>query len=152
MLLAESQRKTVEHLEGGHPREAAGPGRAIGSTQGAGRRAARRDPDARADWRSSSGSAGRSAFDIWRLEAEEAGDAALDPAAAPEAPAAARAARSPAQTALFEARQRAHAARSASLRREIDQLSAQIVASDGAGAGAAERQLARWTEERVAER
>ena len=74
--------------------------------------------------------------------------ASLDPATAPAAPEAQRAAFVTAQQALFEARQRAHVGQIAALRRQIDQLRAQNDAST-AQARAAERQLASWSEERA---
>ncbi len=142
VLLAESQRKTVEHLEGGIL------GRLLvkaGDRVEEGQVVALLDATlVRAQLTQLEGQRRALSFDVWRLEAEEAGAAGLDPAAAPEADAA----RAAAQGALFAARQRAHAAQVASLRREIDQLRAQIVASE-AQTQAAERQLASWTEERA---
>ena len=105
VLLAESQRKTVEHLEGGilekllvRPGDRVEAGQIVAqldSTQ-------TREQLAQVE-------ANRLglAFDIWRLEAEEAGSASLDPATAPAAPEPQRAALATAQQALFEARQRA---------------------------------------------
>jgi len=142
VLLAESQRKTVEHLEGGIL------GKLLvkaGDRVEEGQVVALLDAtQVRAQLTQLEGQRRALSFDVWRLEAEEAGAGGLDPAAAPEADAA----QASAQGALFAARQRAHLAQVASLRREIDQLRAQIVASK-AQAQAAERQLASWTEERA---
>jgi HlyD family type I secretion membrane fusion protein len=145
VLLAESQRKTVEHFEGGileqllvRAGERVAPGQVV----------ARLDAtQVRAQLAQLESERLALDFDVWRLEAEEAGVQALDPAGAPPAPADAAARQVAAQSQLFEARRRAHVGQIASLRRQIDQLRAQIAASD-AQARAAERQLASWTEER----
>lgn len=145
VLLAESQRKTVEHLEGGILEKL---------TVRAGDRVEQGEVVAlldstqmRAQLTQLEGQQLALRFDIWRLEAEEAGAATLDRARAPAPDAGPAKGQAAAQEALFDARGRAHVGEVASLRREIDQLRAQIVASE-AQAAAAERQLASWTEER----
>lgn len=95
-------------------------------------------------------------FAAWRLEAEEDG-VAPDPSVAPQIPnswagdgsdPAARAdLRIAAELALHDARLGAHRSQIAALDREIDQLDAEIAASD-ARIAAADRELALWTEER----
>ncbi len=144
ILLAESQRKTVEHFEGGILRELLVKS---GDRVEAGQVVATLDAiQTEAQLAGLQASARALALAIWRLEAEEAGAAALDPATAPATGAA------PAQVAaevrLFEARLRAHAGQIASLRRQIDQLAAQKRAAE-AQATAAERQLALWQDERA---
>ncbi|MFO1210403.1 MAG: HlyD family type I secretion periplasmic adaptor subunit [Amaricoccus sp.] len=142
VLLAESQKKTVNHLEGGildkllvQAGDRVTEGQVVALLDAT---------QVRAQLAQLESQRKASSFDIWRLEAEEANAAALDPATAPEPDTAQIAA----QTALFAARQRAHEAQVASLRREIDQLRAQVVASN-AQAESADRQLASWTEQRA---
>ena len=145
VLLAESQRKTVEHLEGGIlKRLLVKPGDTVAAGQTVAQLDATQTEEQLAQIEANRLGL---AFDIWRLEAEEAGTA-LDPAAAPAAPEAQRAKLVAAQRALFDARQRAHVGQIAALRRQIDQLRAQRTANL-AQATAADRQLASWTEERA---
>ena len=142
VLLAESQRKTVEHLEGGIlERLLVKAGDRVEARQVV---ALLDATQVRAQLAQLEGQRLALRFDIWRLEAEEAGAQALDRGTAPagDAPEAA------AQVALFAARLRAHVGQVASLRREIDQRRAQIVASE-AQAQAAERQLESWAQERA---
>ena len=145
VLLAESQRKTVEHLEGGIlKRLLVKPGDTVAIGQTVAQLDATQTEEQLAQIEANRLGL---AFDIWRLEAEEAGTP-LDPAAAPAAPDAQRAKLVAAQLALFDARQRAHVGQIAALRRQIDQLRAQRTANL-AQATAADRQLASWTEERA---
>ncbi|MER2510104.1 MAG: HlyD family type I secretion periplasmic adaptor subunit [Amaricoccus sp.] len=144
VLLAESERKTVEHLEGGIlERLLVKPGDRVRQGEIVATLDATQIREQLAQFE-----ADRIAltFDIWRLEAEQSGAPRLDPATAPEMPGADE--RIAAQQRRFDARQRAHIGQVASLRRQIDQLTAQISANE-AQASAAQRQIALWTEERV---
>jgi HlyD family secretion protein len=145
VLLAESERKTVEHFEGGilrtlhvAPGDRVREGQVVASLDAT-----------QAEVRRDQVLAERAALalEVWRLEAEEAGAVALDPAAAPPTDGPGRASRLAAEGRLFAARARAHAGRIAALDRRIDQLAAETAANAGV-AGAAERQLASWAEER----
>ena len=145
VLLAESQRKTVEHLEGGILEKLLVK---AGDRVEQGEIVATLDAtQVRVQLAQLQTQRLALGFDIWRLEAEEAGAATLDPAAAPAADPEVRKAQLAAQTQLFDARRRAHVSQVASLRRQIDQLHAQITASENQ-ARAADRQLAIWAEER----
>lgn len=146
VLLAESERKTVDHLEGGileglrvRPGDHVAQGQIVATLDAT----QIREQLAQLD-------ADRTAllFDIWRLESEEAGAQELAPMRAPAAAELERDARMAAQQRLFHARGQAHVGQVAALRRRIDQLTAQIAAS-GAQALSAERQLASWSEERA---
>ncbi len=146
VLLAESERKTVEHLEGGilerlwvKPGDRVEQGQIVASLDSTQTRELR--AQLTADWTALS-------FDVWRLEAEQAGAVALDPATAPDAPDPVRRDRIASEQQLFEARARAHAGEVTALRRQIDQLGGQIAAYAGQ-ARAAERQIALWSEERA---
>ncbi|HVH01963.1 MAG TPA: HlyD family type I secretion periplasmic adaptor subunit [Amaricoccus sp.] len=145
VLLAESQRKTVENLEGGILRRLLVD---RGDHVTAGQVVAQLDAT-QTEEQLAQIEANRLglAYDIWRLEAEAAG-AALDPALAPSAPADQRAGLTAAQQRLFEARQRALHGQVTSLNRQIGQLEAQRAASL-AQATAASRQLDSWSEERA---
>lgn len=145
VLLAESERKTVENLEGGIlERLLVQPGDRV--TEG--QIVAMLDTTQIREQRTQlAQDAEALAFDIWRLEAEEAEAGALDAASAPEAPATVRDKRTAAQQRLFDARLRAHVGAVTSLRREIDQLTGRIAAS-AAQAEAAESQRLLWTQER----
>lgn len=145
VLLAESERKTVEHLEGGiletllvKPGDRVRQGEIVARLDATQTR--EQLAQLRADWLTLT-------FDTWRLGAEQADIPTLDPATAPNVP-------DPSadlittQRHLFDARRRTHVGQVASLRRQIDQLTAQVAANDSQ-ARAAERQLALWTEERV---
>ncbi len=146
VLLAESERKSVEHLEGGILDELRVR---LGQRVEKGEIVATLDAtQPREQLAQLSSDRIALLFDIWRLEAEEAGAAALDPATAPIVPPEIGRDRVTAQTRLFEARARAHAGQIAGLRRQIDELHAKIAASTGQ-ARAAERQLALWAEERA---
>lgn len=145
VLLAESQRKTVESLEGGilkrltvkaGDRVAAGQVVALLDTTQPEARLAQIQADRYA-----------LSFEGWRLAAEDAGADHLEAATAPEAPD--RAARITAETRLFDARLRNHLSQIDALQAQIQQLHAQIDASEGQ-ARAAERQLAIWAQERTA--
>lgn len=149
VVLAESERKTVEHLEGGIldqllvlPGEHVAEGQIVATLDPTQTR--EQLAKLRADW------AGQT-LDIWRLDAEEADATALDPATAPALDGVAgieRAALIAAQLRLFDARRRAYDAGLASLRHQIDQLEAQVEANTGQSR-AAERQRALWAEERA---
>lgn len=146
VMLAESQRKTVEHLEGGIlKRLLVKPGDRVAAGQVVAQLDATQTEEQLAQVEANRVGL---AFDIWRLAAEEAGAPALDPATAPAAPEAERAGLVAAQQALFDARRRAHVGQIAALRRQIDQLRAQRSASL-AQSKAAERQLGIWAEERA---
>ena len=148
VVLAESERKTVEHFEGGILDQLlVTPGEHVAEGQVLARLDATQPREQlarfRAEW------AGQT-LDLWRLSAEEADAPALDPASAPPltgVPKAERADLVTAQVRLFDARHRAFAAQMASLRHQIDQLTAQVEANTGQ-ARAAERQRALWAEER----
>jgi HlyD family secretion protein len=146
VLLAESQRKSVEHLEGGILRQLrVAPGARV--TEGEivavldGTQVEEQLAQLRAE-------ALALTFEIWRLEAEERGDEALDPGSAPTGTEPGWAERTAAEVRLFDARRQAHRGERAALHRRIDQLVAEIEASAGQ-ARAAERQLAIWAEERA---
>lgn len=154
VLYAESQRKTVEHLEGGILRallvrdgDRVEEGEVVAlldSTQ-VEAELARLDAEALA-----------LTYEIWRLEAEYAGLPALDLATAPAEPADGREAEIAdgreaevaAQARLFDVRLRAHRGQVAALERQIDQLAAEAEAN-AARAGSAERQRASWQDERA---
>lgn len=144
VLLAESQRKTVESLEGGILRSLAV---AAGDRVEAGQVVARLDTT-QVEERLAQVEADRHAlaFEAWRLAAEDAGADRLDPATAPDAPD--RAARITAEERLFDARLRSHRGQIAALDAQILQLRAQIDASQSQER-AAERQLAIWRQERA---
>jgi HlyD family secretion protein len=145
VLLAESERKTVEHFEGGILRALlVANGDRVAEGQVVATLDATQIEAQLAQLRVERAALG---LEIWRLEAEEAGAEALDPATAP-AGAGAGAAEAAAQARLLAARRRAHAGQIEALARQIDQLTAQIAASEGV-ARAAERQLASWAEERA---
>ena len=146
VLYAESQRKTVEHLEGGILRtltvkdgDRVQEGEVVAlldATQIESQLA-----QLHADELSLT-------YEIWRLEAEYAGRPTLDPATAPATPADGRDAQVAAQTTLFDVRLRAHQGQVAAQERQIDQLAAEADAND-ARARSAERQLASWQDERA---
>lgn len=146
MLLAESERKTVEHLEGGILRRLLVKS---GDRVAAGQVVALLDAtQTEAQLAQLAASSRALALRIWRLAVEEEGATRLDPATAPaiggdEAPA-----QVGAEARLFDARLRAHVGQIASLRRRIDQLAAQERAA-AAQAAAAGRQLALWQDERA---
>lgn len=146
VLLAESQRKTIESLEGGIlARLLVAPGDRVMAGQPVAELDATQERELLAQMRAEQDAL---LFDVWRLEAEEAGAADLDPAAAPVTGQDERADRIAAQIRLFDARLGAHEGQIASLERQIDLLAAQAGANEGR-AQAAERQIASWTEERV---
>ncbi len=146
VLFAESERKSVEHLEGGIlerllvvPGQRVAEGQVVATLDATQVREQRMQLDAE-----------RLAleFEIWRLGQEEAGAAALDPLTAPAAEASVRADFIAAEIRQFEARRGAHEGQITALLRQIDTLDAQTAASAGQ-ARAAERQLAIWAEERA---
>ncbi len=148
VLLAESQRKTVEHLEGGILRELlVKDGDRVEKGQVVALLDATQTEQQLAQLRASELTL---TYEIWRLEAEQRNDppeAPLDPVTAPAQPAAGREPQIAAQVALFDARRRAYLGQLASLERQVDQLTAQAEASAGR-VRSAERQLASWAEER----
>lgn len=144
VLLAESERKTVEHLEGGIlERLLVKPGDRVRQGQIVATLDATQTREQLAQFEADRTAL---AFDAWRLEAEQAGAVQLDPATAPNLPG--RNGRIAAETLRFDARQRAHVGQVASLRRQIDQLTAKAAANE-AQARAAQRQIALWAEERA---
>lgn len=146
-LLAESERKTVEHLEGGILRELLVKS---GDRVEAGQVVALLDAtQIEAQLSQLQVSSRALALRIWRLAAEEQGATALDPATAPDIGGDEAAAQIAAEMRLFDARLRAHVGQVASLRRQIDQLSAQERAASAQSAAAA-RQLVLWRDERAA--
>lgn len=146
VLLAESERKTVEHLEAGildqllvKPGDHVDEGQIVATLDATQPR--EQLAKLRADWLGLT-------FEIWRLAAEVAGATALDPTTAPEVPEPERSAGIAAQQGLFDARLRAHVGQIDSLRRQIDNLQGQIAANE-AQVRSAEQQLKLWTEERA---
>ena len=146
VLIAESERKSIEHLEGGslerlwvRAGDRVKKGQIVATLDATQTREtlAQVEVERRA-----------LLFDIWRLDHEQAGAPRLDAATAPGATAAERAAHVAAQTRLFDARQRSHKGQILSLMRQIDNLTAQIAAST-AQEQAAVRQLLLWREERT---
>jgi HlyD family secretion protein len=147
VLLAESERKTVEHLEGGILRTLlVRPGDRVEEGQVVARLDATQVREQIAQLTSQRRSL---EADIWRLEAESAGRSGLDRSAAPSPDSGdiGWSARVAAAEALFEARLRAHVAQVTALERQIGNLAAQAAASTGQ-AEAAERQLVSWADER----
>lgn len=149
VLLAESQRKTVEHLEGGILRQLlVKDGDRVAKGQVVALLDATQVEQQLAQLRASELTL---TYEIWRLENEERGDtdapATLDPATAPREPVAGREGQIAAQAALYDARRRAYLGQRASLERQVDQLTAQSEASAGR-VRSAERALASWAEER----
>ncbi|MBL3570285.1 hypothetical protein BV509_18485 [Rhodovulum sulfidophilum] len=144
VLHADSERKTVEHLEGGI---LAGLLVQSGDMVEAGQVVARLDPT-QTDEKLAQLRSDRDAtrFALWRLGAEEE-DRPLDPATAPPCDTCIRADKIAETTRLFEARQRAHGAQIDSLNRQIAQLEGQIAANEGQRK-AAERQVQLWEDER----
>lgn len=144
VLHADSERKTVEHLEGGILAELLVHS---GDMVEAGQVVARLDAT-QTDEKLAQLRADRDAtrFTLWRLAAEQDGDQ-LDPATAPATDAGDRATLIAEALSLRSARDKALAAQVASLNRQIAELGGQIAASQGQ-MRAAERQLALWEEER----
>ncbi len=144
VLHADSERKTVEHLEGGILAELLVRS---GDAVEAGQVVARLDTT-QVEERLAQLRAERDAtlFALWRLDAEQAGRR-LDPETAPTAENGDRAGHVAEAMRLFEARRRAHAAQVASLNRQMAQLRGQIAASE-AQRRSAEAQLSLWSDER----
>jgi HlyD family secretion protein len=145
VMLAESERKTVEHLEGGILQELlVRPGDRVAEGQVVARLDATQVHEQieqlLADKRALE-------VDIWRLAAESAGLTELDRSEAPQPNDPSYRARIEAAEALFDARWNSHTGQVTALRRQIGQLEAQAAASDGQ-ASAADRQLAIWAGER----
>lgn len=145
VVLAESQRKTVQHLEGGILKDLlVEPGERVRRGQPVVRLDATSTRELLAQLRHQRLTA---ALQRWRLQAERDGAATLEPATAPSFDAAApppELLRT--QLQLFQARRRAHDGAIAELREQIEQLRSEIKASAGR-ARAAERQLASLGEE-----
>lgn len=145
VLLAESKRKTVEHLEGGIlERLLVKAGDRVEEGQIVAVLDTTQTREALAQFEIDRLSL---AFDIWRLEAEQRGDARLDPQLAPPASDALRTQMTSGATQLFDARLQAHVGQIEALHRQVDQLGEQVAASE-AQARSATRQLALWREER----
>ncbi len=152
-LHADSERKSVENLEGGILAELlVRAGDRVDAGQVVARLDATRIREMLAQLRAE---LDQGQFAVWRLEAEEEG-VAPDPSTAPGVTATpsekgAGAERTDlriaAELALYEARLGAHRSQMAALDRQIDQLHAEIAASD-ARIAAASRQSALWIEER----
>jgi HlyD family secretion protein len=147
VLFAESERKTIESLEGGILHELrVRPGERVREGQVLATLDTTQTREGLAQLRAEEIALG---LTVWRLTAEAAGAATLDPATAPAyGDPALRAERIRAQTDLFLARQRAHDGRIDALQRQIDSLQAQIASATGQ-ADAAARQIALWQEERA---
>lgn len=146
VLYAESQRKTVEHLEGGILRSLAV---SDGDRVAEGEVVALLDStQIEAQLAQLHAEARALASEIWRLEAEYAGRAVLDAATAPADPDEGRDGEVAAQAALFEVRLRAHAGQLAARQRQIDQLAAEAAAS-AARARSAVTQRESWRDERA---
>lgn len=152
VLFAETERKTIESLEGGILAELlVRPGERVRAGQVVATLDTTQTREALAQLQTE---AVALRLQVWRLEAEAAGVASLDPATAPasdatdatDAPDAAD--RVAAEVELFDARRGAHAGRLAALARQIDSLRAQIAAATGQ-AEAAAAQIALWQEERA---
>lgn len=145
VMQASSERKTVEHLDGGI---LAALLVQSGDHVQAGQVVARLD-STQVDETLAQLRAERDAtrFTLWRLAAEDSG-VPLDPTRAPIAETGNQDQRLAETTRLFQARQRAHAAQIASLNRQISQLEGQIAASTGQ-LNAAEAQLTTWQDERA---
>jgi HlyD family secretion protein len=149
VVLAESQRKTVEHLEGGIlERLRVRAGDRVTEGQIVATLDATQTREALAQFQSDLSAR---IFEIWRLDAEERNAAELreaDLSAGVDAiPEPERLARSASERRLFASRLRAHEAQVRSLERQIDQLSAQMSA-DRAQASAFDRQARLWQKER----
>jgi HlyD family secretion protein len=150
VVLAESQRKTVEHLEGGIlDRLQVRAGDRVREGQIVASLDATQTEEALSQFGSELTAL---AFETWRLEAEEAGATELDRSALPDAargvPEPERARRIAAQERLFSARLRAHRSQIAALEGQIAQLGAQATADEAQSASAG-RQIALWREERA---
>jgi len=144
VLHAESERKTVEHLEGGilsellvRPGEMVEAGQVVARLDATQAREGLAQLDVEADV---------ARLALWRLEAEEAG-AALAPETAPLSVSGDRAALVAEVLRLFEARRSNHLAQVVSLERQIAQLRGEISANEGGQAGA-QSQLTLWRDER----
>jgi HlyD family secretion protein len=149
VVLAESQRKTVEHLEGGIlERLWVSAGDRVREGQIVASLDATQTEEALTQFQAEQTAL---VFETWRLSAEEAGLTALDPDALPAAartvPDDERQRRMAAQARLFDARLRAHTGQIDALERQIDQLGAQA-AADEAQAASADRQADLWRKER----
>ncbi|MCB1336244.1 MAG: HlyD family type I secretion periplasmic adaptor subunit [Maritimibacter sp.] len=144
VLHSDSERKTVEHLEGGILSELlVRPGEMVEAGQIVARLDDTQPREALAQLEAEADAIGLAQ---WRLAAEEAGFG-LDPATAPETFAADPAPLVAQTLQLFEARLSAHRAQIAALERQIDQLGGDTAAAEG-GRAAAETQLASWQDER----
>lgn len=145
VVLAESQRKTVEHLEGGIlERLAVRAGDRVREGQVVATLDATQTREALTQFEAELTAL---AFETWRLRAEETGADRLDAGELPDAArrmdAPERARRIAAQTRLFEARRRAHLSQVEALERQIEQLGARASA-DAAQSASAARQIALW--------
>jgi HlyD family secretion protein len=146
VLHADSERKTVEHLEGGILAELlVRAGDRVAEGQVVARLDATQTRELIAQLQAELSAA---RFAAWRLEAEDGGTAP-DPLRAPALrDPQHREARIAREISLHDARLGAHRGQTAALARQIDQLRAEIAASE-ARVLAAGRQLALWEEERA---
>ncbi len=144
-LIPESERKTVQHLEGGILRALLV---SAGEHVVEGQIVAEMDATQTAEILDQMGAEATSLrFDLWRLGAEARGAISLEAADAPRIATRDQALHVAAQQRLFAARLGAHAARLEALRREIDRQRADIEASRSQAA-AAERRLSSLEQER----
>jgi len=144
VLHADSERKTVEHLEGGILSDIlVRSGDMVEAGQVVARLDATQTEEKLSQLRTERDAA---RFTLWRLEAEEAGRP-LDPATAPPGTTDDRDRQIAEAVRLYAARQKAHEAQIASLARQIAQYRGQIAANEGQRK-AAEAQLALWQDER----
>ncbi|WP_424931435.1 HlyD family type I secretion periplasmic adaptor subunit [Amaricoccus macauensis] len=150
VVLAESQRKSVEHLEGGILQQLwVRAGDRVREGQIVATLDATQTAEALAQFQADLTAL---TFESWRLEAELEGAGELMPATLPDAARSVspeeRTNRTRAQIRLFDARLRAHVGQIDALQRQIGQLQATATAND-AQAASADRQMALWHEERA---
>lgn len=147
VLFAETERKTIESLEGGILSELlVRPGERVRAGQVVATLDTTQTRETLAQLQTE---ASALRLQLWRLQAEASGVPMLDPSTAPVSAADPGAAdRIAAEVDLFEARRGAHAGRIAALARQIDSLRAQIAAANGQVRAAA-AQIDLWQEERA---
>lgn len=146
VLFAETERKSIENLEGGIlERLLVAPGDRVHAGQIVAVLDAAQANETLAQLEVDRLSL---THDIWRLQQEANGARSLDPGTAPRTGDTTDDQRIASQQNLFDARLRAHEGTLESLRLQIESLKAQIAAAKGQ-AIAAERQRSLWEEERV---